>query len=152
MKKFGVLISLFAFALISCTSKSGNQVDKDREKAATDQSIIDPYAAQESLDWTGIYEGTLPCADCEGIETEIELNKNYTYVATYTYIGKPDDEKTFSYKGTFTWDGLGSTITLESETETSQYRVAENELILLDAEGDVNVGEASQMYVLKKKM
>lgn len=152
MKKFGLLIALFAFALISCTSKSGNQFDKDRADAPKDQSIIDPYAAQESLDWVGVYEGTLPCADCDGIETSIQLNENYTYVATYTYIGKPKDEKAFSYKGTFTFDGLGSTITLESDTETSQYRVGENELILLDAEGDVNVGKLAHMYILKKKM
>ena len=28
------------------------------------------------MDWAGLYEGTLPCADCEeGIKTTIEINK-----------------------------------------------------------------------------
>lgn len=152
MKKISLLITLFAFTLISCTNKSEKQIDSDRADAIAEESVIDANTAQETLDWPGVYKGTLPCADCDGIETSINLKEDYTYVATYTYIGKPSQKNTFSYEGTFTFDGLGSTITLESATQTSQYRVGEKELILLDVMGDLNVGELNQEFILKKKM
>lgn len=152
MKKLGLLISLCSFVLISCTNQSKKEANENQNSGTIDQSVIDSHTPQESLDWAGIYLGNLPCADCEGIEAEIELKENYTFVATYTYLGKQEDDKTFSYNGSFTWDILGSNITLESKTETLQFRVGENELILLDAEGDVNVGDLSHLYVLKKKI
>ncbi len=29
--------------------------------------------AENALDWPGEYKGILPCKDCKGIETELEL-------------------------------------------------------------------------------
>jgi len=51
------------------------------------------------------YQGVLPCADCEGIETTIKLNidtvnYHHTFEISETYIGKPDNENSFSKKGT----------------------------------------------------
>nr|WP_250850238.1 copper resistance protein NlpE N-terminal domain-containing protein [Acinetobacter sp. ANC 5378] len=31
---------------------------------------------ETSLDWAGEYKGVFPCADCEGIETDLELKSN----------------------------------------------------------------------------
>jgi copper homeostasis protein (lipoprotein) len=55
-----------------------------------------------SIDWAGIYQGILPCADCEGIKTQIVLNKDLSYVLETQYLGK--DEKIFQAKGTFKWN------------------------------------------------
>ena len=32
-----------------------------------------PHTAQSSLDWQGLYVGTLPCASCPGFYTELQL-------------------------------------------------------------------------------
>ena len=151
MNKFGLLIALFAITLVSCTnqSKKQNGTIQDTE---INESVIDSHTSEMSLDWAGVYEGLLPCADCEGIETTIELRENHTYLAHYKYIGKSADSNEFSQEGTFTWDVMGSTITMESENETSQYKVGENQIRLLNADGEVNTGNLAELYVLKKKM
>jgi copper homeostasis protein (lipoprotein) len=52
-----------------------------------------------SIDWAGNYQGILPCADCEGIKTQILLNKDLSYVLETQYLGK--DEKNFSGERNF---------------------------------------------------
>lgn len=147
MSKFGVLTVLLALTLMSCTNQSKKQVD-----VPVDKSMIDSHTSEMALDWAGVYSGLMPCADCEGIETVIELKDDHTYVAHYTYLGTGEDDNKFTNEGTFTFDILGNTITLQSENETSQYRVGENQITLLDADGEINTGELADYYVLKKKM
>ena len=36
------------------------------------------HNSQNSLDWAGVYQGILPCADCEGFDTVITLNWDET--------------------------------------------------------------------------
>ena len=149
MNKFGLLIALLAFTLMSCTNQSKKQTD---ETTTIDETIVDSHSSEMSLDWAGVYKGTMPCADCEGIETMIELKDDHTFVAHYNYLGKSDEENKFTNEGTFTWDTLGRTITLQSEDQTSQYKVGENQLIMLNANGEVNTGELADYYILKKEM
>jgi len=44
--------------------------------------LADSHNSQNSLDWQGTYKRVTPCADCEGIETKIILNSDYTYLKT----------------------------------------------------------------------
>lgn len=152
MNKFGVLIALLAFTLVSCTNQSKKQADENIDAAPIDQSVIDSHTSEMSLDWAGVYSGVMPCADCEGIETVIELKDDRTYVAHYTYLGTLEDENKFTNEGTFTFDVQGNNITLRSGDETSQYKVGENQIILLNTDGTINTGELADFYVLKKKM
>ncbi|GGD94473.1 copper resistance protein NlpE [Planktosalinus lacus] len=39
----------------------------------------DISTSENSLDWHGTYQGILPCADCEGIQTEVTLHDNNTH-------------------------------------------------------------------------
>jgi len=57
----------------------------------------------------GVYKGTLPCADCNGLETVLRLYAkgkfDYTYaffVRTQTYIGAPHGDITISDRGEWT--------------------------------------------------
>jgi len=57
----------------------------------------------------GVYKGTLPCADCNGLETVLRLYAkgkfDYTYafyVRTRTYIGGPNGDVTISDRGEWT--------------------------------------------------
>eukprot|EP01133_Synstelium_polycarpum_P010467 gene10467-12187_t len=69
------------------------------------------HSAQISLDWDGTYKGTVPCADCPGIETIITLNKDQSYSMETKYLEK--GKKVSVENGTFNWDKTGSKITLE---------------------------------------
>lgn len=105
--------------------------------------------SQTSLDWAGIYAGLLPCADCEGIETQLQVNKDNTYVLKRKYIGKPAEVITNT--GTVKWTADGGRINLEGG-DGSSYRVGENKLTSLDKDGNVITGDLAAKYVLNKQM
>ena len=50
----------------------------------------------------GIYMGTLPCADCSGIEYTLTMNPDSTFVLKSTYLGKPADRNVFIEAGSWT--------------------------------------------------
>ena len=105
--------------------------------------------SQNALDWSGVYEGVLPCADCEGIKTTITLNQDLTFIKQVQYLGKND--QIFENKGTFQWNETGNRITLKGITEApNQLIVGENMLILLDMKGDRISGKLADKYILTK--
>ncbi len=144
MKKIFVVTILGLFLIVSCESKKEEVVENQSEVVA------DEHNAKNSLDYLGIYKGTLPCADCEGIETEIILSKDETYVKKTKYLGK--DEKVFEELGDFTWQEDGNTMSLEGiDTEPTLYFVSENKLIQLDQEGNRIEGNLAKNYELLKQ-
>ena len=107
--------------------------------------------SETSLDWDGVYVGTTPCANCEGIETELTLGKDKTFVLKTKYIGK-GAEKINTEKGTFSWDESGSVIVLNSlEHKPNQYKVGENHLVQMDMQGKIVEGSLASKYILQKK-
>jgi len=118
-------------------------------KIKTDETLSKGDNSMVSLDWNGNYKGTIPCADCQGIETSITLHKDGSYILKTKYLGKSDavNEKT----GKFTWNNAGSTITLDGISNApNQYLVGENVLFQLDMSGKRITGNLAESYQLKK--
>lgn len=147
LRKIGALTAVIALILVGCTNKS----NKNQEATTDNQTEVDMHTSEISLDWAGVYEGTMPCASCEGIETVVELKDNHTFTATFTYIGGEEDFSVTN-EGEFTWDDSGQIVTLVDGDDVSKYKVGENHITLLGADGEVNTGELADFYVLKKKM
>lgn len=146
MKKQFLIIILVLFTIISACNpnKKSTQTLENEKNAMPDNS-------RTSLDWPGVYRGVLPCADCEGIETEIKINADLTYLISSTYLGK--NEETFKEKGSFNWDEAGAKITLEKADPKAAiilFLVGENILFKLDANGNRIEGDLKEMYQLKK--
>ncbi len=103
------------------------------------------------MSWVGTYRGTLPCASCEGMQTELTLNKNKTYDLIIRYLGKKGDPYVFTDKFTLSKDAttiiLGG---LKDEGQPTQYLLGENSLIQLDMTGKKIEGELAEKYVLVK--
>ncbi len=98
----------------------------------------------------GTYIGILPCADCEGIETEIILKKDNTYVKKTKYLGKKDSQKS-EVTGKFTWSHSGNGIILEGITGApNKYFVTEGALVQADMDGERITGELGMKYILQK--
>lgn len=138
------LLTLLGVVSTSCT----NEAESSGEKI--DTPIVTPGDNSEtSLDWDGRYKGVVPCADCEGIETELVLNKDKTYAIKTSYLGKgPGINQT----GNFSWNHAGSIITLEGFTDSpNQYFVGENRIIQLDLSGKKVTGAMADKYVLVKQ-
>ncbi|MBW7839523.1 MAG: copper resistance protein NlpE N-terminal domain-containing protein [Chitinophagaceae bacterium] len=137
-KNILLLVGLTAIIISACNFVSEPKLVKE------DTEAVDMHNSQNSLDWQGTYEGTLPCADCEGIKTTLQLNEDNTYALTQEYLGR----NTFNETGTFNWDSSGSMITLSSNN--MKFKVGENILFALDLEGKVITGELADHYKLKK--
>lgn len=139
------LVAVAALALSACNNKS-------QKNEVTEEPLTTEIQKEETTkDLNGIYKGTFPCADCEGIETTLTLNSDHTFELQSLYLGK--ENKPFTEKGTYIWDETNSEITLNTEGDPSKpkYKSENNTLILLDANGQKNTGELASMYVLTKE-
>ncbi|MGV3640103.1 MAG: copper resistance protein NlpE [Adhaeribacter sp.] len=150
MKKMFFLTFLASLFLGGCKEKITKSREHVMAPAATPQENVDLHATRNSVDWDGRYKGLLPCADCEGIEMEIELKKDNTYVAKSRYRGRPNPNE-FSYTGKFTWDASGSGIRLEGlEDGPTYFQVGEGHMTQLDSQGKKISGQHADKYILRK--
>lgn len=149
-----LFVSLFLISIcFSGCGKNAKQDDLivDDAMFETEESTqTDEHNASNSLDFFGIYKGVLPCADCEGIETSIELGSGNSYLKKITYLGK-ENQTVIESSGTFIWNEAGNTITLEGEEVPNQYFVGENVLFHLDLEGNRITGDLEKNYQLIKQ-
>ncbi len=147
MKKTAILLMVFAVAVAtgcSTTKKQAAVVTPDQP-----QKIVIGDNSADSPDWTGVYQGVLPCADCDGLVTTLTLNKDKTFKRVMVYKGKSD--QAFEESGKFTWDNTGSVVMLQGITGSpSYYKVGENQVMQLDLQGKAVEGELAEMYILKK--
>ncbi|MGB5887821.1 MAG: copper resistance protein NlpE [Acinetobacter venetianus] len=152
MKKSIIALSLASVFLVAC-SKADNKNNQEQTPTAASEAVAvdSAHTAENSLDWNGTYKGVLPCADCEGIETELELNADKTYELKETYLGKGDG-KAFESKGSFQFDTNNtSVIELDKTGDNRKYFVAEGYLKALDMEGNEITGDLADKYELKKE-
>lgn len=129
----------------------GNNQKNGGEAGESDSIFVDTvHTSMNSLDYEGIYAGTLPCADCSGIRTEIVLRGDSTYSMTTVYEGKGDEKKnTFKEDGKYAWNDAGSVIILNNDS-SQLYQVGEEQLIALDMQGNRITGDLADMYILRK--
>jgi heat shock protein HslJ len=149
---FFVAILSLSISVTSCN----NDDPKDDVVTATqtmlDSPVVvtDAHSAQNALDWSGNYKGVLPCADCQGIATEITLDKDFTYTIKTSYVGK--EVKSTEEKGVFKWNMAGNTITLLGiAKKPDQYFVGENYLAQMDMDGKRITGDLAGKYLLAKQ-
>ncbi|MBN6044268.1 envelope stress response activation lipoprotein NlpE [Citrobacter sp. ku-bf4] len=124
MKK--ILLSAMAaftlFALIGCNNRS--EVD-----------VIQPTQVAELKPMQQSWRGILPCADCEGIETSLFLEKDGTWVMNERYQGVREEPSSFASYGT--WARTADKLVLtDSQGEKSYYRAKGDALEMLDREGN----------------
>ena len=144
--KIYILGITLVFLLTSCNSgtKKDTQITEEPQQEIEMETTRDN--SMTSLDWDGVYEGELPCADCEGIKTVVTINSDKTYNIQETYLGK--ETTPIETKGTFEWDDQGQKIILSNDR--NPFFVGENTLTLLDRDGNKNTGELESFYILRK--
>lgn len=99
-----------------------------------------PASAAPGFDakaFAGTYGGTLPCADCSGIDTTIAFTPEGGYTMSEVYQDR--DASSFVIKGTWTVKEDGKTLLLDPEDKQELDRwftvVSPNELRALDKDG-----------------
>ncbi|WP_347373301.1 copper resistance protein NlpE [Aequorivita sp. Q41] len=152
MKKLIYLCAATVLLVVGCKNQEKKAVASEEieETVTTSPQVVDSHTSENALDWAGVYEGTTPCADCDGIKTVVTLTEDKTYSILQTYLGKPESRNEFIQKGDFVWDPTGTKVLLKAGDETFQYQVGENQLWQLDNAGEIITGNLEAMYVLKK--
>ncbi|MGE8559599.1 MAG: copper resistance protein NlpE [Acinetobacter sp.] len=138
MKKTILILSLSTLVLAACskpntdTNESNqapeNPVTPTQSMQSTNTQSTAPKGdtAETSRDWPGEYKGTFPCADCEGIEMDLELKADKTYELTEEYLGKGKNNE-FKVKGTFSFDQNNpSVISLDKAGDHRKFFIGEN--------------------------
>ena len=174
MRTTKFLSPILAALLLSACNQAGNQQESANDQGMTTEmtdsngmtggdtvmddntadlgvadSVADMHNSENALDWAGTYEGTLPCADCPGIQLTLTINSDKTYSLQQEYLER---DVANAEKGTFTWNENGSIITLKNEAGREDlYQVGENEIYRLDPDGNRITGEMADLYTLKKK-
>lgn len=162
MKKSILLFSTLSLILFSCEKKTETLVTTDGNKDTvvvnTNDTLspnddtglrVDEHNSKNSIDWAGTYHATLPCADCDGIHTIIEINNDETFKLTQEYLNKNNKSEN---TGKFTWSADGSKINLKTKDNSNfNFKVGEGKLIFLDQEENEITGPLADKYILIKK-
>ena len=151
MKKTLMIVTAMAAVLtISCTGKKTTQDANDNDTT----NVTDSAATNADIDLAsvaGVYEGTLPAADCEGIKTVLIINADSTYEMKQDYLGRKDghDEASGILE---VLDGNVLMLVRPSSGEHTFYKVKDsNSIAMTDSLGNEAEGDMAKFYVLKKK-
>lgn len=142
--KFIILLS----TLYSCqASNTASQSSNENTTSNVQDTIIDSHNSKNSLDWNGVYQGIIPCADCPGIKTTITLHRDSSFLYTAEYL---ESKTILEDHGKFTWLNDGSAVHLKGKTVDTKYQVGENVLVQMDQDGKMISGAHSNLYNLQK--
>lgn len=147
-------IALFLFApaffMLACGEKPAPAAESDRDPEIRMESAPpDMHDAANSLDYTGTYRGILPCADCEGVRSELTLVYDNTFTLKTTLLGKGDGKEQVR-TGFYSFQKHGSIVTLIGVEAPNRFFAGENVLWHLDQEGKRITGELADKYALRK--
>lgn len=145
MKKKFYLVAVVV-SMMTLASCNGNKKTYSANTADTTQ-VADMHTAETSLDYYGEYKGTVPAADCPGIEMTLVLNKDNTFTLHSSYI---DRKTVIDESGTFSIEGNILTLK-EKGGSTSYYKVEEGRVVMLNAEKQPAEGAMANAYVLKQE-
>ncbi len=135
--------------MLACQDSRPGRGAAQETTDAEDARPPDMHTSRIALDYHGVYQGVLPCADCEGIRTTLRLDEDGHYQVSQVYLGK-NGEQEFLSSGEYQWDDSGQVIALMGEEEPRQYFVGENVLWKLDGEGRRIGGDLRDLYSLRK--
>jgi copper homeostasis protein (lipoprotein) len=104
MKNYIILFFASLIFLFACSGKPQTETEAEADKT-------------EASMYAGVYGGILPCADCEGIDTELTLNEDNTFTFIEFYLNKSESDL-FLTEGSWETEGSPAHIALkESATQ-----------------------------------
>lgn len=140
-----IICLIFLIGLLLACNSSSNGI------AATDSAYKTTVPRIAVID-AEEYTGSLPCADCDGIDISLQLNKNETYTMISVYKGSDVDSSNKSFKDNGTWSMHGDdTLYLTNASQSTKYIKTGADLIQLDGSGNKITGPLAGKFILHKK-
>jgi len=149
----------FFIAAILFLNMSCNHVEKHMDQMADSLATKDSTNADSAVIATtpaitsAHYAGTVPCADCTGIETEITLTSDHTYSIHSIYTGRKSTgpgSNEISEKGRWMLHGADTIHLADRKNAPSMYLLTDSSLVQLDMKGKKITGKLADKYILKK--
>ena len=123
---FSVVAASALFVLMGCHNRA-------------EMEVLEPTQAEALKPMQQSWRGVLPCADCEGIETSLFLEKDGTWVMNQHYQGAKAPSKFASYG---TWARTADKLVLTDSAGEKRYFRAKGEgLEMLDMQGNPIVSQ-----------
>ena len=116
-----------------------------RTKSTTVVTPVPGTGARSAVQWAGTYAGTLPCADCPGILTDLTVraDSSFTLKEHYLESGTAPMEQTGKWRMTNDMLVIGGT-----DGQAWNFRPTDGGLQLVDASGNAHTSELD--YTLDK--
>lgn len=129
MTRIAPALLLAAATLIGCTPSPPASPPSGAEPVPA----VDMHTSRNSLDWPGSYSGVLPCVDCAGVVTTLQLAADSTFKMSSRRLafGAAPSEQS----GQFTWATDGNAISLPTSGGASAFSVGEGRLLQLNSDG-----------------
>jgi len=134
-----------AISILLTACSAGNNADLPTPPATA--AAPDMHNSQNALDWAGMYQGILACADCPGIKTRLTLANDGSYTLDSRQLKQ--DAQALSVSGRFTWQPDGGTIVLDDAGSGQRFSVGEGRLTLLNTDGS-RPGPDAADHILQK--
>lgn len=130
MKKYLLLLTL---PLVLAACQNGTTITL--QPPITINTPDTAHTAENSLDWPGKYMGILPCADCEGIYSQLTLNPDKSYVLEEHYMKNGQALNPSKISGQFDFDAKQpALIHLITPTQNRVYFIGEGFAEMRDAQ------------------
>lgn len=142
MKKI-LLTSAIALFFIACKEKKEAQAQQDTNQPEVENTTIASTSTKDFSTLAGSYYGTFPCASCPGIHYFLNIDKEGNWQEYSRYIDEKDGFTTAS----------GTIAQITDDTfilDEKKFLIKENELALLDMEGNKITSELASSFILKK--
>ncbi len=130
---------ILCLIICSCNNANNSQI--------TDQDSNSQNPTESFWNCWGIYQGTIPAADCPGIDVTLEINKDNTFQSKFVY---QERNITFEDQGLYTINDSILT-TIGENADTVYYKITDNSLKMLDQYKNEIPDEIGKLYILKKQ-
>lgn len=150
-----LILCFLASFLVSCGTSSGtsktyvdphaemhNQMHKDYYQETSQKEL------QKKIDKiAGTYTGILPCADCEGIDFELDLSRDMSYRSKINYKGK--SKSPMIAEGRFSMNDQDIVHLENTNSGFAYFQIDGSSLIVLDKSGKKIESPLSDRYILQ---
>ncbi|MGV3460823.1 MAG: copper resistance protein NlpE [Flavobacterium sp.] len=140
------ILCLAAIPLLTACKNEEKSADSQTKAIDTISARLTAQPETATAEWPGKYSGVLPCGDCKGIKTEIEVRQDSTYTLFSHYLGKGIEPDV--YKGIYHFEQSKQMITLDAEGDHLKFQVQDGMLIKRDKFGNPEQGAEEARYYL----
>lgn len=102
---------------------------------------------KEDLNLPAIFTGTIPCADCPGVDYQLIIEDHQ-----FTEITRYQDRSPGRFEQTGTWEINEDTLSLKDQENSvlKKFLINEQNLTLLDKSDQQIIGDLAEMYILDR--